>query len=253
MLFFEARAGLPVLRLEHGKANALDLELCHGLSQALEAHKDVAALVLTGTGRIFSAGVDLRRLLSEGAAYIKPFLSALDELLERLFLFPRPLVAAINGHAIAGGAVIACAADYRVLARGNARMGVPELRVGVPFPDLALEIVRSAVARSHFRSIVLRGETYEPEAALTRGLVDELVTESEVLDTAARVANELALIPKRVFAHSKMQVRRGSIEHLRRLSAAERENIVQLWCDPETLFAVDRYVKATLKPGGAKS
>ena len=136
--------GISILRLQHGKANALDVELCQALTKALEAFRQSAskALVVTGTGKMFSAGVDLVRLSNEGAAYVRAFLPAMNGMFETLFSLLKPVVAAVNGHAIAGGCIIACAADRRVMAEQGGRIGIPELLVGVPFPVVPLEIVR---------------------------------------------------------------------------------------------------------------
>src|SRR5215468_11136285 len=127
------RDGILTLRLAHGKASALDVELLDALLRELEgAAEDVRALILTGTGSIFSAGVDLFRLVREGADYVRLFLPLLCRFLRTLFTFPRPVVAAANGHAIAGGCILVLAADVRLMAEGAGRVGVPELLVGVP-------------------------------------------------------------------------------------------------------------------------
>src|SRR5712691_11662410 len=119
--------GILTLRLAHGKAGALDLELCEELRNELESVAttgDARAVILTGTGSIFSAGVDLPRLINSGGDYVNRFVEALDAMLRALFLFPKPAVAAVNGHAIAGGAIMAFASDYRLMSGG--RIGVPE-------------------------------------------------------------------------------------------------------------------------------
>src|ERR1700681_561969 len=106
------------IRLAHGKASALDLELCQELQREVEAaaeSRDIRALVLTGTGSIFSAGVDLPRMINSGKEYTLDFVEALDAVLRALFLFPKPAIVAANGHAIAGGAIIAFACDYRLM------------------------------------------------------------------------------------------------------------------------------------------
>jgi enoyl-CoA hydratase len=247
MLHLEQRDDVSVLALAHGKANALDLELCEGLSEALEDLHHARAVVLTGTGKIFCAGLDLRRLVGEGAPYVQSLLAALDHVLERLLLFPRPLVAALNGHAIAGGCVIACTADWRILARGGGRVGAPELRVGVPFPDLALEIVRAAVPPQCFREIVLRGENHEAARALELGLVDELVEPGAEVEKGLAVANELARISPRVYALNKRQIRRDLMQRLAARSARERDRVAKLWTEPAVLDAVERYVAQTLR------
>src|SRR5262249_1302311 len=117
MLTLTTRNGITTLTLAHGKASALDMELVKALDDAIKsAEKDAAtrALILTGTGHISCAGVDLHRGVKDGAPYAQKFLPALSAMFLRLFSFPKPVVAAVNGHAIAGGCVMTCAADYRV-------------------------------------------------------------------------------------------------------------------------------------------
>src|SRR5215470_4607203 len=124
--------GILTLRLAHGKASLLDVELLDALLRELDGvAEDVRALILTGTGSIFSAGVDLFRLTQEGKDYVRRFLPLLSRLLCTLFTFPRPVVAAASGHAIAGGCVLVVACDIRLMAEGAGRIGVPELLVGV--------------------------------------------------------------------------------------------------------------------------
>src|SRR5712691_4929714 len=150
------------LRLAHGKASALDLELCEELRNELESVATAGqarAVILTGTGSIFSAGVDLPRMINAGGDYVKRFVEALDSMLRALFLFPRPAVAAVNGHAIAGGAIMAFACDYRIMSSG--RIGVPEALVGVPFPPLALEIVRFGIPLQHLQPMIYLAKTIE--------------------------------------------------------------------------------------------
>src|SRR5581483_10515937 len=147
-----------VLQLRHGKASALDVELCAALeAELVAAGESDRAVVITGTGNIFSAGVDLFRMLDGGAEYVDRFLPALDSLLRRLFTHPRPVVAAINGHALAGGWVLACAADHRVVTASPAKLGLPELQVGVPFPPMALEVVRFATPRGLAQAMAIGG------------------------------------------------------------------------------------------------
>ena len=111
---------------------------------------DAKAVVLTGQGKIFSAGVDLLRCSDGGADYVRQFLPALHQLYDAVFFHPKPVVAAINGHAMAGGCVLACCADRRIMARDGGRIGVTELLVGVPFPALAFEIMRCATPPHYF-------------------------------------------------------------------------------------------------------
>lgn len=237
--------GVGVIRLEHGKANALDVELSDALAASLaelEAEEECGAAVITGTGRIFSAGVDLFHLLEGGEAYVDTFLPALTGLIDGLRAFSKPLIAAINGHAIAGGGVIALACDYRVMADGDGTIGMPELRVGVPFPSGALAIVRAAVPRAHLRDVVLRGSLSGPREALARGLVHEVVDEHGLLDRAVEVGREMRRIPRATFVLTK-----------RRLAALEGAtdpaydaDVEALWKDPEIHATIRTYLERTI-------
>src|SRR5438046_1457491 len=113
MMDVSEQDGVAILRMAHGKANAMDAEFCDALTARFAEHRQSSsqAIVMLGSGRIFSAGVDLLRLLDGGAPYIRTFLPKLTTMLTAVFSHPRPVVAAINGHAIAGGCVLACAAD----------------------------------------------------------------------------------------------------------------------------------------------
>ena len=176
MIELTHRGGIAIVKMVHGKANALDIEFCEAIAAQFDALRgsDAKAVVLTGQGRMFSAGVDLIRLSEGGAAYVRRFLPALHRLYDTVFFFPKPVVAAVNGHAIAGGCVLQCCADKRIAARGGGRIGVTELLVGVPFPPLAFEVMRFATPPAFFAETILSGATYPPEAALARRMVDEL-------------------------------------------------------------------------------
>ena len=138
MIELEQRGVVTILRMARGKGNALNLELVEALSDALDrlAGSAARAGILTGQGSVFGAGVDLPVLVEGGAGYVRRFLPLLQRAFEQLATFPKPLVAAVNGHAIAGGAILMLACDQRLLARGTARVGLTEVLVGVEFPFL---------------------------------------------------------------------------------------------------------------------
>ncbi len=242
----EERDGIRILRMAHGKASALDLEFLGGLADELEAAaaSDDRALVLTGRGTIFSAGVDLVRLRDGGAAYVREFLPALDRAFGALVAFEKPVVAAVNGHAIAGGCVIACASDRRLMARGKGRIGAPELRVGVPFPLLALEIVRRVATRPD--EVALWGGTWTPDDALARGLADELVDAPELLERAVEQALELARVPARSYALTKRALHQPLRDNLARHGEEHDREVLEAWSSDEVLAAIGDYVKRTL-------
>ena len=238
MIAVDHHDGVAVVRLEHGKVNVLDLDLLRALSETLAGLHDADAIVLTGAGRAFSAGVDLKRLLDGGPDGMEEFLLALDEGLLALYDYPRPAVAAVNGHAIAGGCILVQACDYRIMSGGT--IGVAELKVGVPFPTAPFEILRNAVGQ-RTAALVLTGRTVGPEEALALGLVDETEAPEHLLDRALDRARMLARIPASTFAHTREQLRgeaRRRIEEGRDADRATRA----LWNSDEIRDAVRGYL-----------
>jgi enoyl-CoA hydratase len=205
---------------------------------------DQRAVVLTGTGSAFSAGVDLFRLLDGGADYVRQFLPAMGRFFRALVVFPKPLVAAINGHAIAGGCIIAAAADYRVMTRGRGRIGVPELVVGVPFPRLPLEIVSARVSPAMLRTLIYTGCTVEADEAVTVGFVDEATEADRLMERALAVAQQLGAIPATTFAMTKRALTAPLLD---RVSHADDSQVIEAW-DSETIHAAIRsYLDRTIK------
>ena len=238
--------GIAVVGLAHGKVNALDVELLEAIIGTFEeiGRSDARAAVLTGTGSAFSAGVDLRRLTSGGPDYIGRFLDRLGEAFEAVFRTPQPVVAAVNGHAIAGGCVFACACDWRVMGAGRGRIGVPELAVGVPFPTEPYEIMRFAVGASALPALLSGAATYLADEARDRGLIDEVVPPESVLDRAIAVARELSgdRIPAATFRLTKRQLRRDTLDAIERNRPIDHPDVLARWTDPATLGWIDAYL-----------
>lgn len=241
------QGNVAILRLAHGKASALDIEFLGAMQQRLAevAASDARAVVITGTGSIFSAGVDLFRLTNEGAPYVARFFPAMVDAFTDLFLFPRPVIAAVNGHAIAGGAILTAASDYRVMTSGKATIGVPELVVGVPFPALALEIVRFGVPPQYVQDMIYSGRTLQAETALARGIVDELAAPESLLDRALAVANDLAKRPRDAFRLTKQQLRQPYVERAKTFASADRDAL-EVWSAAETHRHIREYLDRTV-------
>lgn len=239
--------GIAVVTMRHGKANALDIEFCDVLAAKFRSLRDDAeAVVLTGQGTIFSAGVDLKRASAGGAGYIREFLSSLHKMFDAVFFQPRPVVAAINGHAIAGGAVLAACADRRIMARGAGRIGVTELQVGVPFPALAFEILRFALPPRSLPEFMLGAATYETEVALARGWVDAAVEPNRLMRDALAAARQMAALSPPAFAQTKAQLRAHAAEKYAAGGQATDKIVTELWCAPEALGRIRAYVARTL-------
>jgi enoyl-CoA hydratase len=237
--------GVAVVRLAHGKVNALDLELLAAIT-ATFAELDAGpsrAIVLTGTGRAFSAGVDLRRTVAEGADYVRAFLPALSEAFLAVFEAGKPVVAAVNGHAIAGGAILASACDRRVMGP-DGRFGVTELRVGVPFPPTALELLGYAIGERAARDAVFAADTVDAPEALRRGYVDALVTSAdEVVATAVAAAGRLAEeVPPDTYRFTKGQAHEPVRERLARLRPVQDPQVEALWLTGVADGRIERFM-----------
>jgi enoyl-CoA hydratase len=253
MIAIERRGGTAILTLAHGKASAFDVELCEALIARLTECEDAwcTSVVLTGRGSIFSAGVDLVRVVTEGDAYLSRFLPVLSDAFERAFAFPKPVVAAVNGHAIAGGCILACTADRRFMARGSGRIGLPELLVGVAFPPVPLEIARFAVHPRFASDLLLNGATLQADAAAEAGFVDVAVDADALLATAVGAAEAMAARPQQAFAITKRQLRAPAIERMRAGRKALDAQIESLWRSPQTLDAIRGYIDRTFKKPSA--
>jgi enoyl-CoA hydratase len=239
--------GILTIRMAHGKASALDLELCLAMQSAFQeaaADDDVRAVVLTGTGSIFSAGVDLPRMVDAGGDYVQELVAALDAALRGVFVFPKPVVAAVNGHAIAGGAILAFACDHRLMSAG--RIGVPEMLVGVPFPAMALAIVRFAMPQQYLQPWIYFGRTIEADAAHAMGLIDEIAPAGDLLGRAQAIARRLATIPRDAFRLTKRQLREPYLRDASHIAVASADEIDAIWAAKDTHEHIRAYLEKTI-------
>ena len=241
MIGVDKRDGIAVVHLDHGKVNAFDLELLQGVTATMHKLTEAPAVVLTGRGSVFSAGVDLRRIVEGGPAYIREFLPALSEALLAVFDHPRPVVAAINGHAIAGGCVLAAACDVRLMSAGT--IGLTELLVGVPFPVTVLEVMRFAAGPA-IAALALTGRTITPDAACRIGLVNAVVEPDGLLDEALRRARALADVAPDAYALTKEQLHRPTRRLIDECRDLDDPRVTAQWESPATREAMLAYLAA---------
>ncbi len=248
MIHRENSDSVAVLRMEHGKANAVDTDLFAAVLGELDAVEasGARALVLTGTGSMFSAGVNLFRVLEGGRPYLEEFLPMLAAVIRRLFTFPRPIVAAINGHAIAGGCILAAACDHRIMNREKGRIGVTELLVGVPFPAYALEALRFLMPERRLQDLVYSGRTMGAAEALEIGLVDATAASGELLEDACRAAVRMGGLSAEAFAVTKRLIRQPTLERMERMAAETDAELLELWSHPEAQARIRAFLEQTV-------
>jgi enoyl-CoA hydratase len=240
-----------ILRLSHGRASALDIELVETLRDAIgKAVADGAdAIVLTGTGHIFCAGVDLFRVAHGGETYVRAYIPAFKQLMFALFTVERPLIVAANGHALAGGAVLVAAGDYRMMARGEGRFGYTELLVGVPFPPEALEIIRFATPPERLPAMLYSGATFPPDESLAMGLIDEVAAPGEFMGRALEVARQFARVAPAAFAETKRHLRAPALDAMRRYAQEYGGKVLDAWTSRETHARIRAYLDSRVRKG----
>lgn len=229
----EREGSIEVVRMDRPPANALDRELGAELIAAAEelGAAEPGAVVLCGTGRFFSAGLDLKLVPTLGPAEQREMVMGVNRLVAAWTAIRCPVVCAVTGHAIAGGLVLALSGDYRVGARAG-KLGLTEVRAGVPYPAGAMTIVRAELSPQAARVLVLEGGLVEPEEALALGLVDELQPPEAVIDRAVAVAGELGELPRETYARVKRQLRGELLTELERIVAEEDDPLLDSWLAP---------------------
>ena len=247
MLRLENQEPVARLVMNHGKVNVMDIEFCRELVQHLEILENDSSqvLILSGNERVFSAGIDLKRWLSESDDYIEPFLVELERVMERIFLFPKPVIAMIEGHAVAGGCMMAAACDFRLIAP-EARIGIPEMRVGVPLPMMAIEIMRFVANTKDFQAVVNVGRMFEGGEAVAAGLANEVVSKAKLPTRADQVAEEFGEIPAAAFRMTKQQSRAPVMRQVAENRAAFFAEYLKIWRSPVTRASIQRYVAERL-------
>jgi len=229
--------GVATVRIDDGKVNALDVDVFHELDEAFDASADASAIVVAGREGVFSAGLNMRllpqldawithrrkRTVTDGCAPDASPLNTDGEELDRrglsalfvafattahrIWLEPRPVVAAVTGHAIAGGTILAMACDHTVAAQGDFRWGLTETSLGFVMPDWVIALARANVRADRLEDLILPGATISPEQAVECGFADVLASPGMVVEMALTKARALATLPRAVYAATKRRLR----------------------------------------------
>jgi enoyl-CoA hydratase len=244
----ERDGAVAVLHLEAGRANAMSVQFLDRLSGLLNELGDAKAAVITGQDKFFSAGLDLPSIIDLDRKTILGFMAKFEKVMLQAFELPIPLVAAINGHAIAGGCVLALEADVRIVAdRDTLRIGLNEAQLGIGLPAAVIEPLREQVPGSSLSRLALGGELFGPHEALKLGLVHDVVLEGDLLPKALLKAKAFAAVPGGGIRHIKASLRRPIAAAMRARAAEEGDGWLDTWFAPETQQVL-RAAVAKLKP-----
>jgi enoyl-CoA hydratase/carnithine racemase len=229
--------GIAELRLERGKVNALNEPLVDELSCCLSdlaSDSQVRGILLTGSGKFFSFGFDIPEFMGASKEAFARYLEKFTALYRDLFAHPKPVVAAINGHAVAGGCMLATACDVRVMARESGKIGLNEIGFGSSLFAGSLAMLRFWIGGRRAQEVVYGGALYTAEQALALGLVDAAVPADALLDEARRRLQEHAARSPAAFHSIKRLLREPILEEMQRREATSLREFVEIWYSPET-------------------
>ena len=232
-LHVEDRGAVRILSLARGRANALTADFCeeiHGAARAAEEDAAVRGVVLTSASpAIFCGGFDLGTLAHADSETFSRFIRIFETLFFDLYLLGKPLVAALTGHAVAGGALLAATADFRLAAEGPGKIGLPEVTLGVHVPRYCVEAMRVTVGEVALRRWALLGETMAFDEAHALGAIDRIVPPAALLEEAVAFAGRLGGSTSEVYAAIKRDLRGAAFEKARDIIPDGRKAFVDSW------------------------
>ena len=239
MGFIESRRtrGIATLTMRRGKVNALNgavVDALRGTLESLEGDPEAKAIILTGAGKFFSFGFDIPEFLSFSRESFTEFLATFTDLYRYVFSYPKPIVAALNGHAIAGGCMLALACDHRVMVSGKARIALNEIGFGSSVFAGSTEMLRFWAGSANATAVLYSGALYAAEEARALGLVHEVASEGGLMDAAGKVASDLASKHLPAFSGLKSLLRKGIAEEMLRREGDAIREFVEIWYSEPT-------------------
>jgi enoyl-CoA hydratase/carnithine racemase len=232
-LSLEQVDGIALVRMQRPPANALAPDFLAEGAELMERLRSEPprSVVLTGSAGFFSGGVDLKLAPTLSAGEQRGMVAGINRLFCDWYGFPRPVVAAVNGHAVAGGFILALCADHRI-GSNAASYGLTELRVGAPYPVAAMAVVQAELHPPAARRLVLGAELVDGQTALASGALDELAEPDAVLERSLEVARGLAELPAATYELVKSQLRGERLEAM--LEAVKTDPLSEGWFSEET-------------------
>lgn len=224
---------IRILHLQFGRGNALSPEFLRELQKVLneERKSPPRGLVLTGSGEFFCSGLDVPALAGLNHSQIRAVLHQLYGVCRDLFAFPRPVIAAINGHAIAGGALLALACDQRLMAQGEGKLGLNESQLGLSVPPSLVELCRYTLDRPLLEKLMYGGQIYPAFKAFDMGVLDELVEADDLLESSAAAVRHWTTSIT-AFAEIKSRLKAPTLEAMA-AAHLEDESWVKCWFRPD--------------------
>lgn len=214
------------ITLDDGKANGLSIATLESLQGLLDrAEKEAGAVLIVGRPGRFCGGFDLGVMRGSDVGNVRGLVTAGAELFLRLAEFPLPIVIACSGHAVAAGAIFLLASDARIGVRGEFKIGLSEVGIGMALPVFAFELARQRLSKRHFIRATAQAELYTPDDAIDAGYLDRTVSGDELLDVALAEARRLSGLPQPAFRVTKRSVQSGVVALIRDTLAEDMARI----------------------------
>ncbi len=215
LVTYERSDRVSTITMDDGKVNVFSIPMLRALHDAFDqAERDATVVLLTGRPGYFSAGFDLK-VFSETPEDTTTLLALGATLAERILSFPTPVAVACSGHAFPAGAFLLMAADTRVGADGPFKLGLNEVRIGLPLPWFAIVLARHRMTPAAFDHAVVTGEMLDPQEAKVAGLLDRVVPVDELAEAGRAAAEDLTAVHVRAHAATKLRARQKVLEELR--------------------------------------
>ena len=229
--------GIVTLMIKRGKVNALNntvIDEMRVLLKAFERDPEVKSIILTGNGKFFSFGFDIPEFLSFTKGQFREYLVNFTDLYTYIFSYPKPVVAALNGHTIAGGCMLALACDHRVMISGKARISLNEIGFGASVFAGSTEMLRFWAGSANATEILFSGALYSAQEAKGLGLVHEVAGADGLMDAARKTASGFASKYPLAFAGIKALLRRSIVEEMKRRERESIQEFVDIWYSETT-------------------
>jgi len=228
---------ITTVTMSRGKVNAINETFVDELGAVfdeLAADAETKAVILTGDGKFFSFGFDIPELLNysknDFARYLKKFCA----MYAQMFLFPKPVIGAINGHATAGGCILALTCDFRIMVTGKAKIALNELNIGAAIPAGCVGMLKTAVGERNAEKVLLTGAMYTAEDAQRIGLVDSVTSEETLMAEAKKIADEFPQKNPDAFKTLKNMLRRPAAECFGRSEEDSILDFIEIWYSEPT-------------------
>ena len=238
MLKITIKQKIAVIKLNNKVTNAIGPKLVSELRAKLHemsSDDEIRAIILTSANtKFFSIGLNIPELYEYSKEKFTQFYTAFNELCMEIYTYPKPTIAMINGHAIAGGCILALCCDYRFMPQERKLMGLNEIKLGVPVPYPALHILDNMIGSEHTKDFVYMGEFHPPESLLEIGIIDEIIPPDELFEYSLDRCQSLGKNPSLAFAKIKLDLRMPVIAQIKTEINSHILSFVDSWYSHET-------------------